>query len=472
MSAQAISPSDRRGVDGSARAGGEPVAALGAIATQVKVLAEIDWAPLAAQNHKTLIHQLEQINRATTAIQAAVLASVRADGTWVADGQRDFHTWLSDHTGTTRRTTQRSIRLSQSLHEDLPETRKALAEGAISSDHAEIIAQRCAGTEQHKRMLADPTRGEASLVEQAKRMDATSFLKVAKEWSIKADPKHNDLAARHTRSKQELSVNASDDGYYFSGFFDPVSGALIDEALRSHMGRRAAEDLRTYNQRRADALVALASQSLTFGQQLPSARIRPHLVVTVDYSTIRSLIEASGPIQPPGETGSEAAWASQWQPGDDHVISTSLDHDRLEGTRPGTLPDGTPLSHKLLARIACESMLTRVVFGPESAVLNVGREQRIFTKPQTRAIIARDRHCQYPGCDVAATFGEVHHSISWAKHKGNTDVDLGILLCYHHHDVVHERDITITRMSGAWVFTNRRGHPILPPEHSGNSNSR
>lgn len=466
MSARPLSPSPDRGAQGRGLAGADPVAALEAIAQGLKDLAEADWARLAAKNHKSLIQQLEQVSRATAAIQAAVLASVKAEGTWTADGQRDFYTWLSSHTGSTRRTTQRSIRLSESLHEDLPETRRALADGAISSDHAEIIAQRCAGTEQQKQLLAHPTLGEAALVEQAKLMDATKFTKVAKEWSIKADPKHNDQAARRTRSKQELSLNAHDDGYYLSGFFDHVSGALIDEALRSHMGRKAADDQRTYNTRRADALVALVSQSLTFGEQLPSARIRPHLVVTVEYSTICSLIDASGPIQPLDAAGSEAQWATQWRPGADHVISTSLDYTKLQGIRPGTLPDGTPLPHRLLARIACESMLTRVVFGPESAVLNVGREQRIFTKPQTRAIIARDRHCQYPGCDVPATFGEIHHSISWAKHKGNTDVDLGILLCYHHHDVVHEREITITRTSGRWVFTTRRGHAIRPPQHS------
>lgn len=147
------------------------------------------------------------------------------------------------------------------------------------------------------------------------------------------------------------------------------------------------------------------------------------------------------------------------------MISTALDYSKLEGVTPATLSDGTPLPPGVLARIACNSMLTRVVFGSKSVILNAGREERIFTAGQTRAIIARDKTCQYPGCDEGPGFAEVHHSISWAKHNGRTDVDLGILLCFHHHDVVHEREIGILRRNGAWVFIDRFGKQITTPNH-------
>src|SRR5699024_6948876 len=140
----------------------------------------------------------------------------------------------------------------------------------------------------------------------------------------------------------------------------------------------------------------------------PHARIRPHLTITMDYRTLASLVAA---------TGGDDAGAG------DQVISPLLDYDLLKGLTPATLSDGTPLPPAVLARLACESMLTRVVFGPESTILDVGREERIFPANQVRAIIARDRHCQYPACTEDSSRCEVHHSLEWFKHKGTTHVD-------------------------------------------------
>ncbi len=467
--------SERAEINGDAAA--DPLLQLRAISEGLKELSRTDWTALASNSAKELIQLLEQITRTTTAIQADVLAAAETSGKWALDGQQNFNSWVSSQTGSTRGTAGKAVRLSKTLQEDLPATRRALAEGTISSDHAQIIAQRCTKTDKHRTRLADPERGEEYLLQQAQDMDATKFAKVANSWAIETDPEAADRRWRKETAKEEVSLAPMTDGYHLSGWLNPTSGALLDEALRAHMGRRSADDLRPYKERRADALIALAAQSLDAGFQMPTARIRPHLTVTVEYDTLRRLVAASGPIMPAADVDggaafgicemlSESEWAQSWKPGDDHVISTSLDYSRLQGAAPAELPDGTPIPHKVLARFTCESMLARVIFGADSTVLNVGREQRIFTAHQTRAIIARDRTCRYPGCDAPPGFGEIHHSISWAKHKGNTDVDLGILLCYHHHDLVHERDISITRRRGEWIFTSRHGRTIHPPGHS------
>jgi len=455
---------------------------LRAISGGLRELAATDWSAAVSGSARDLVRELEQIMRTTTAIQADVLAAAETSGKWALDGQRNFDSWVTSQTGSTRGTAGKAVRLSKSLQDDLPATRQALAQGTISSDHAQIIAQRCTKTDKQLEKLADPERGEEYLLRQAQEMDATKFAKVANSWAIETDPEAADRRWRKETAKEEVSLAPTTDGYTLYGWLNPASGALLDEALRAHMGRRSAEDLRPYNERRADALIALAAQSLDAGFQMPTARIRPHLTVTVEYDTLRRLVEASGPIMPASDTESGAAfglgevldeseWAKSWKPGDEHVISTSLDYTQLQGAAPAQLPDGTPIPHKVLARFTCESMLARVIFGPDSTVLNVGREQRIFTAHQTRAIIARDRTCRYPGCDEPPGFGEIHHSISWAKHKGNTDVDLGILLCYRHHDLVHERDISITRRRGEWIFTSRHGRVIDPPGHSSPASS-
>lgn len=160
-------------------------------------------------------------------------------------------------------------------------------------------------------------------------------------------------------------------------------------------------------------------------------------------------------------------WVTQWQGSDDHVISAAIDFSRMQGVEPAMLEDGTAIPHSVFARLACDSSLMRVVFGPESTILDAGRSQRIFPAHQTRAIIARDRHCQFPGCDEPPQHGEIHHSLWWWKHHGKTNVSQGILLCWHHHGYVHDHNITIARQNGKWIFTTTSGNIIHPPYGQG-----
>ncbi|MDM7831827.1 HNH endonuclease signature motif containing protein [Cellulomonas edaphi] len=115
----------------------------------------------------------------------------------------------------------------------------------------------------------------------------------------------------------------------------------------------------------------------------------------------------------------------------------------------------------VLARLACDSELTRVVFGARSQVIDVGRAERTFTGPRRRAVIARDQTCRYPTCTAPPALGEVHHVEHWAR-GGSTDANTGILLCRYHHDVVHRSRIEIGRSpTGGWTFTARDG-AMLP----------
>ena len=145
---------------------------------------------------------------------------------------------------------------------------------------------------------------------------------------------------------------------------------------------------------------------------------------------------------------------------------------------PAELDDGTPLPLSALARLACDAEFTRIVFGPDGEPLDVGRTRRTFTGAQRRAVIARDRCCQYPGCGAPPMLGEVHHVRWWVRDRGPTAVDNGILLCAYHHRTIHQRAITITRAAGRWEFHERDGrligapHTDRPPGHDRSSDAR
>ena len=98
---------------------------------------------------------------------------------------------------------------------------------------------------------------------------------------------------------------------------------------------------------------------------------------------------------------------------------------------------GTFLTADEIGRISCDANLTRVVFGSDAQPIEVGRTKRLVTPAQRIAVMARDLHCVFPGCDRPATWCDVHHLIPWSQ-GGATDLGNLVLLCRHHHTLVHE----------------------------------
>ena len=102
-------------------------------------------------------------------------------------------------------------------------------------------------------------------------------------------------------------------------------------------------------------------------------------------------------------------------------------------------------------RLACDSQLEGQIWNAHHSVLNQRRTYRTFTASQRRAILARDRGCQAPGCTIIAAFCQLHHLKPW-EHGGPTDIDNAITLCAHHHAAVHTGKWTIHTLHGAHFF--------------------
>ncbi|HET9260794.1 MAG TPA: HNH endonuclease signature motif containing protein [Acidimicrobiia bacterium] len=89
--------------------------------------------------------------------------------------------------------------------------------------------------------------------------------------------------------------------------------------------------------------------------------------------------------------------------------------------------------------VACDCSVTRIIFGPEGEVLDVGRKTRVWSTAQRRAITSRDRHCQGKGCHAPARDCDIHHVDHWAN-GGTTSTDKGKLLCRPCHTTEHLKD--------------------------------
>jgi hypothetical protein len=60
-------------------------------------------------------------------------------------------------------------------------------------------------------------------------------------------------------------------------------------------------------------------------------------------------------------------------------------------------------------------------------------------------VILRDRACAWNGREVPAAYSHVHHMRWWECDDGPSDHHNAGLLCSHHH-VVHQHDLTVTRI--------------------------
>ncbi len=117
------------------------------------------------------------------------------------------------------------------------------------------------------------------------------------------------------------------------------------------------------------------------------------------------------------------------------VVTITLDQ-LLSGVGTATLDTGTELSYPQLRRLACEAGIIPAVLDSAGQPLDLGREQRLYTKPQRIAMSLRDKKCRAEGCDRPAAWTVAHHLTEWCK-GGRTDIADGAMICEYHHHLIH-----------------------------------
>ena len=118
-----------------------------------------------------------------------------------------------------------------------------------------------------------------------------------------------------------------------------------------------------------------------------------------------------------------------------------------------------PVSLATVERAICSTGAVPIHFDFSGQVVNVGRDQRLFTSRQRIGLAARDGGCIWSGCERPPSWCEAHHIDEWRAHGGRTDLADGVLLCRFHHLFVHDRGWRITRGSGAAAAT----YQAIPP---------
>ena len=303
--------------------------------------------------------------------------------------------------------------------------------------------------------------GEEMLLGLASRHQISYFTRVAKHFAEVCDPDAQDKAFTDATAKEFVQLAPTIDGVQVSGFLTTEHGQLVADALRAVTGVPSADNVQPLSVRRAHALTELSQLFLDGGFAGRGANVRPHVSVLVTWDQFRKLYASRAHGSTGGSCTIQGAAHKQLRPAagttpiDDHSDPRAWSPQLVEAqlrAGPPTWEDGTgPIPDQVLRRIVCDSDVTRIVFGPDSQILNIGRTQRTFTKEHRRAVVARDRHCVWPDCEAPPHVCEIHHAVRHWADDGETTPSNGALLCRFHHHRVDGENIAMAYTNG-WTF--------------------
>jgi hypothetical protein len=338
-------------------------------------------------------------------------------------------------------------------------TAQALCDGELSTAHASALAH---GT--HHLPTQVSIEAEPVLVAAARHLDPPRLRRALGHLVQATDPDAADHQGERRHGRRGVWWATTVDGMVaLQGLLEPEAGPTLTAALAPLTRPATADDARSGDQRRADALVELARRNLEAGQLPQTGGVRPQLNVIVDLDSL---------LGHPGALGGEAGGAGPLSPEACRRLACDGAVTRVLVTRHPSGPHGPhlgddpcgdgdePLGAGDLAGWLRTAMdrLPPPLGGAPSQPLEVGRASRVVTPAQRSALAVRDGGCVFPDCTRPVSWCEGHHLWHWVD-GGPTDLANLALVCRAHHRAVHE---------GGWQLTRGPdGHFTATPPHRG-----
>jgi hypothetical protein len=361
-------------------------------------LADLDLDALTGEELTDAVLALQRMRGSLEAAEARMLSRWDAARVWQVDGAKTGAAWLIRRQRLPIQVARQRIRHARALR-TLPAVEDAWAKGEIDRSH--LVTLLGARTPRTKDAFA---RDHEMLLDAARTVAFDDFKRHCDRWAAIVDLDGAEQGADADRAAREVYLSRSYGGMWFGRMtLDPVSGDIVNTTLsmierelfdadwaaaKEFLGREPlVTDLaRTPSQRRADALVEMATRARTAPPD--GRRPAPLFTVVVDYPTL------AGPV--------------------------------LE------LFNRTVLTPATAARHLLEADVERIVFDGRSRVLDVGRRRRFFRGALRRAIEVRDRTCGHPYCDEVPERPEIDHIHEAAK-GGETTQENAELRCGFHN---------------------------------------
>ena len=355
------------------------------LAVAIDSLLAVDPNDLTDAELHELVTTMQRQRHRLAAAAADAISAWDQRMVWADNGAGSAAVRLANETSASSSSAGMEVKRARRLRM-MPRVGEALAAGDLSPDHVDLLAK----ANQPWRH-ADFADHEDTLVEQCRVLRFPDARKMIDYWCARADAVAAEDRAERQRNAAHLDVSSTLDGtVVINGVLDPIGGSIVNDELNRierelHLADKRAGATRTASQRRAAALVEMATRSATAPAN--GRRPRPLFTALVGDETLAQLCElANGTVVTPGQV-------FQW---------------------------------------AGDADLETVLFDGPSTVISVSH-RRTFTGKLRRAIEVRDRHCRHTsGCDVPADQCDVDHIVPHAA-DGPTSQFNGKLECHPHN---------------------------------------
>jgi len=367
---------------------------------------------------RALTQLLAVVDRLMAKVASAVGEFDRA-GLWEVDGATSMRAWLRD-AGMTSADGGRLVSTAQRVNK-LPVVAAAWEAGELSGGQVQAIVHNVP-----ERLVNRFAEHQAEIVRTLTELSVQDTGVAMKHWAAHADALEDHAEPPARESAFHLSQTL--DGVWVAdGTFDPEGGAILTRAVELAQSDDYTVPLA---QRRAEALVDVAAFFLDNQSMRVGGRHRPHVNVIVDV---------------------DDGWGEL------------VDHQ-------------LPLDPTTTERLLCDCVLHRVLVDRKQArgatIVEIAAATRSIPAALWSALVIRDRHCRFPGCDRPPTWCEGHH-VQWVSHHGPTRLDNLLLACRRHHRWLHQRHAhdVIAKLDADGTFhvidqhgRERITHP--PPHHT------
>jgi hypothetical protein len=362
--------------------------------------------------------------------------------------------WLHWRCGFGLNAAREKVRVARALVE-LPQIRACFETGALSYSKVRAMTR-----------IATPAN-EHVLLQVARHGTTRHVETLVSKWRGAERSREVQRAGRQ-HAVRELRWHYDDDGCLMIRVtLPPEQGALVIEALQAAMDRleegeegcepcsadTAPVDPACMAAVRRDDVSAETSDALSASSVTPS-QLRADALVYLSESWL-------------------AGHGSSDGTGDAYLVNVHIDSATLAHAVAGRseLAEGPGLAAATVRRLCCDGGLVTHVTDAAGATIDVGRKTRAIPPAIRRALRHRDRCCRFPGC-TRSRWLDGHHLIHWAD-GGETSLDNLVLLCRHHHRLVHEGgfgahvdaggDIRFTTPARAVISQAPKGHALALP---------
>ena len=329
--------------------------------------------------------------------QSRLAAEFAAGEEWDRDGFNSPYDWIRVNCHLPGHVAGNYLTVGAHLAE-LDQSVQAMLTGDIGFAHLAVMARTAEAV--GKRF------DESQLLPLAREHSAGKFHYKSLHYRHSVDAKAYAAEENEQVENRSLHLSTVEDGsLLINGVLDPAGGAAVRTALEPLARKSGEHDDRVLDQRYADALVELASGG------------KPaNLQVTATIETLKGLAGAAG----------------------------------------AEMEFSLPISAAAVQRMACDCSVTRVLLSQESVTIDVGRSKRVISGPARKALMARDGHCRWPGCERPASWCDGHHVVHWID-GGGTDLDNLVLLCR----MVHEGGWQLIKTESGQTITIAPSSPFM-----------